>query len=116
MGTLEILPDTGVRMERYVAHGADCTGLAQVAGPGSCVDSPGAVQVYRRGKAVAVPAPFGRRRKVSAAEACGFKDEILAFLECLRTGRRPTPSLEESLQSMQVAEAVAAGRTYRRRT
>jgi len=114
-GTLEILPDTGVSAERYTVHGAETTGLAQIAGPGSCVDFPGTAQLYHRRKPVPLPNPFGRKRRVSVPEAAGFRDEILAFLDCLRTGRTPTPTLAESLQSLQAVEAIHAGRTYRRR-
>jgi len=59
--------------------------------------------------------PSGRTLKECKALApipCGFHAEILAFLDCLRTGRTPTPSLTESLQ---VLEAISKSRPYRLR-
>ena len=111
-GTLEILPDTGVSAERYVAHGPRTTGFAQVPGPRNCIDDPGACQLYHNGSAVRLPNPFGRLKEVPTPIACGFHAEILAFLDCLRTGRTPSPSLAESLQSLEVLEAISRDRGY----
>lgn len=115
MGTLEVMPDAGVSAERYVAHGPEATGFARVAGPGSCIDRPGGYEVYYRGQRVQTTDPFGGRRRVPVAEAAGFKGEILAFLDGLRSGRAPSPSLAESLPSLQVVEALSTGRSYRLR-
>jgi len=114
-GTQEILPDTGVQIERYVVHGRRATGFARIPGPGNCIDKPGDVAIYHDRKPVRLPNPFGRRRPISQPEACGFRAEILAFLDCLRTGRTPAPSLAESLQSLQVLEAISKNRPYRLR-
>jgi predicted dehydrogenase len=111
-GTLEVLPDVGVSVERYAAHGLSTTGFAQIQGPGSCLDQPGAAQLYHRGRPVPLPNPFGRPHKVSLPEACGFRAEILAFLDCLRTGRPPWPTLADSLQSLEVCETIGKGKTF----
>ena len=114
-GTLDVLPDVGVRAERYTAHGPRTTGFAQVPGPRNCIDDPGACQLYHAGKPVRLPNPFGRRRDVPTPIACGFHAEILAFLTCLTTDATPAPSLAESLQSLEVLEVISKNRTYRLR-
>lgn len=107
---MEMLPQVGVQMERYVGHAGSRTVVIDgLYGP--LTTYPGYLHLYDEGRlALALEAAAG---DPPPEEICGFYGESAAFVEALRDGRRPSPSLAEALPSLGIAEAVNAGRPWR---
>ena len=107
---MQMLPQVGVLIERYVGHAGPRT--VEIDGLfGPLTTYPGYLRRYDEGRLVEeVEAAAGDPPE---AEICGFYGESAAFVDALRAGRAPTPSLEEALPSVGIAEAVNAGRSWR---
>jgi myo-inositol 2-dehydrogenase / D-chiro-inositol 1-dehydrogenase len=118
LGTLEIRPEAGLQLERYELFGRDSVAIMR-SGMGSLIDQPGDCTVYRDGKALRLPDPLrpfrGMDAKLHEAASGGFYGAEANFVECLRSGRRLSPTVEECLRSVQIAEAVQAGRSWKAR-
>ncbi|HYF50529.1 MAG TPA: Gfo/Idh/MocA family oxidoreductase [Planctomycetota bacterium] len=117
-GTLNIRPQAGVQLERYEVFSPQTTVLIH-AGVGWLVDTPGSCTVYEGNKKQKIAdalAPY-RRYKDPLLEAMvsGFYGENAAFVAALRGEGPFTPSVEESLQSVAICEAVQHGRSWKRR-
>ncbi|HYE07022.1 MAG TPA: Gfo/Idh/MocA family oxidoreductase [Planctomycetota bacterium] len=115
MGTLEVRPEAGLDLERYELFGADSVAIMR-SGMGHLIDRPGSCDVYRDGKAVRLPDPLAPFRRMDAklheAASGGFYGAQAHFVDALRTGGRLSPTVEESLRSVEIAEAVQAGRDW----
>ena len=89
------------------------------AGVGWLIDAPGTCEIFENGKPVRISnalAPYRRfEKKLRYAAASGFFGENAHFVDALRGKASFTPSLEESLQSVEIAEAVQAGKNWKRR-
>jgi len=117
-GTLNIRPQAGVQLERYELF-APQTSVLIHAGVGWLVDTPGSCTVYVGNEKQKIPdvlKPY-RRFKDPLLEAMvsGFYGENEAFVKALRGEGPFTPSVEESLQSVEICEAVQNGRSWKRR-
>ena len=102
---LAFCPMAGGVVERAAVHGRDHTFYAQVP-MWDGFDTPGRLQHLERGEL---------RRDVKGEELAGsreafvhggFYGEYVAFLEALRAGRPPSPSLREARQSVAVAQCI----------
>lgn len=102
---LAFCPMAGAVVERAVVHGRDHTFYAYVP-MGGAFDAPGRLQHAEKGEL---------KREVKGDELAdppepfvhgGFYGEYVAFLDSLRAGRPPTPSLREARQSVAVAECI----------
>ena len=110
LGRLSILPETGMEAERYTAHGNDWT-VTLEAPLDWTVDYPGRL-VYFEGK----KRHFVQDNRLwpesmrDSLEITGFLGEVEHFIACVAGGGRPQPSVADCLQSMEIAEAVLAGK------
>ena len=109
-GRLTILPETGVEAERYQIHGNDWSLLLD-APLDWTVDYPGKLTYFegRRNFFVQDNSLWPETMRDNIA-ITGFLGESEHFLECLTAGAAPSPSLRDCLRSMQIAEAVLAGK------
>ncbi len=108
-GRLSVLPEAGLAVERYTVHAHGATTMLE-APLDWTVDYPGRILHYN-----------GRDRHFvqdnrnfppgDSAEVTGFLGESAHFIDCLLRGAKPSPSLAECLQSIQIAETVLAGRS-----
>jgi myo-inositol 2-dehydrogenase / D-chiro-inositol 1-dehydrogenase len=118
-GTLVIRPQAGVQLERYEVFSADCVTLIK-AGVGWLIDTPGSCTVYESNKEVKVPdalKPYARfKGDLRIAAVGGFYGEEARFVAALRGEAPFSPTVEESLQSVEIAEAVQAGKSWKRRS
>jgi myo-inositol 2-dehydrogenase / D-chiro-inositol 1-dehydrogenase len=118
VGTLTIRPQAGVQIERYELFGEQSVAVIE-AGVGWLVDKPGACTLYHAGKEVRLADPLKPFRsftgKLYDAATGGFFGSEANFVESLRTGKPLSPTLAESLQSVEIAEAVQAGRSWKAR-
>jgi predicted dehydrogenase len=117
-GTLVIRPQAGASIERYEIFGHNTVALIR-AGVGWLIDAPGTCEIFENNKPVRIAdalAPFKRfDKKLKYAAASGFFGENAHFVDALHGKAQFTPSLEESLQSVEIAEAVQAGRNWKRK-
>ncbi len=117
-GTYVVRPQSGVQIERYEIFGNEATAFVH-AGVGWLVDAPGACTLYEQNKAVTLPDPLrewakAKDEKLKSAIAGGFYGENEAFVDALAGKGKFTPSAEESIQSVEIADAVRAGRNWKR--
>jgi len=119
IGTLSIRPQAGIQLERYEIYGDQTVGIIQ-AGVGWLIDKPGSCTLYQAGKQVRLPDPLKPYRAFSGdlfeAAAGGFYGSEANFVESLRTGKSLAPTVHDSLQSVEIAEAVQAGRNWKARS
>ncbi|MBA2479688.1 MAG: Gfo/Idh/MocA family oxidoreductase [Planctomycetes bacterium] len=119
VGTLTIRPQAGIQLERYEVFGEQSMAIIH-AGVGWLIDKPGSCEVYSAGKPVRLPDPLKPYRaftgKLYDAATGGFYGSEANFVESLRTGNALSPDLAESLQSVEIAEAVQAGRSWKARS
>ena len=110
LGRLSILPETGVEAERYTVHGNDWT-VTLEAPQDWTVDYPGKLLFFEGRKRHFVQDnriwPVSMRDNL---EITGFLGEVESFIAFLAGGERPEPTLADCLQSMEIAEAVQAGK------
>jgi predicted dehydrogenase len=118
VGTLSIRPQIGAQLERYELFGERAVALIH-AGVGWLLDTPGSCALYDNNKRVKLPNPqpeLARARgPLKTAIAGGFFGENEAFVNALRGGGDFSPSVEDSLQSVEIVHAVQAGKNWRRR-
>ena len=102
---LEFCPLAGVVVERVAVHARDHTFYAHIP-MWEAFDAPGGVQHLEKGtlrgqvtgtEVAEVPAPCVHG---------GFYGEYVAFLDALRAGRPPSPSLKEARASVAVAQCI----------
>jgi len=99
---LAFFPAAGAVLERATIHAATHTLLLRIPMWGG-FDSPGRLQHLEGGRAIAdIAGEAGAEPFVLG----GFLGEYEAFLGDLAAGRVPSPSLDESRQSVQIAECV----------
>jgi myo-inositol 2-dehydrogenase / D-chiro-inositol 1-dehydrogenase len=107
-GRLAILPEVGLNVERYTVHAHNIT-LTLEAPLEWTIDFPGRV-IFHNG----ADRHFVQDNRIYAqrdpVETTGFFGESAHFLDCLINGGTPRPSLEDCLQSIEIAEAVQSGR------
>lgn len=119
-GTLSIRPVAGVRLEEYdlfagnrVARVRFCMGWPH--------DAPGDCRLYEGDRQLPVAdalKPFAKlraKKDLFGAIQAGFYGENAAFVEALATGKPMGPSLPESLASVEIGEAMQAGRRWKLR-
>nr|MBA2626908.1 Gfo/Idh/MocA family oxidoreductase [Gemmatimonadales bacterium]MBA3707941.1 Gfo/Idh/MocA family oxidoreductase [Planctomycetota bacterium] len=118
VGTLTIRPQCGVQLERYEVFGQQSAVIIH-AGVGWLIDKPGRCSAFHAGKPVKLPDPLkpyrGMTGKLYEAATGGFYGSEAAFVESLRIGKALSPTLEESLRSVEIVEAVQAGRNWKAR-
>ena len=118
-GTYTVRPQSGVQIERYEIFGQETVAFVH-AGVGWLVDAPGGCTLYEKNKPVALPDPLrawakAKGDKLKSAIAGGFYGENKAFVDAL-VGKGPfTPSAEESLESVEIADAVRGGKNWKRK-
>jgi len=116
-GTLNVRPQAGVQLERYELF-APQTSVLIHAGVGWLVDTPGSCTVYVGNEKQKIPdalAPYKRfKNPLLEAMVSGFYGENAAFVAALRGEGPFKPSVEESLQSVAICEAVQNGRSWKR--
>jgi predicted dehydrogenase len=117
-GSLCVRPEGGVQLERYELFGNGAVATIN-AGVGWLVDKPGNCTVYHDNRRVKLPDPLapyaGFRKDLLDAATGGFYGAEAAFVDSLHRDTRFSPSLEESLPTVEIAEAIQAGRNWRRR-
>ncbi len=102
---LAFCPMAGAVVERAVVHGRDHTFYAYVP-MGDAFDAPGRLQHLEKGE-LTHDAKGGELADSSEPFVHGgFYGEYVAFLDALRSGRPPSPSLREARQSVAVAECI----------
>ena len=113
LGRLSILPEVGFEAERYTIHGHNST--IQLEAPLEwTIDYPGRI-LFFKGRDI----HFIQDNRIlpetmrDSLEITGFLGESFHFLESLTTGRKPGPSLEECLQSIEIVEAIQEGKNIR---
>jgi len=112
-GRLSILPETGMEAERYTVHGNNWT-ITLEAPLDWTVDYPGRLLFFEGRKRHFIQDnrlwPESMRDHL---EITGFLGEVEHFIACLAGGDRPQPSLADCLQSVEIAEAVLAGKNVK---
>jgi len=117
-GTLAVRPQAGVNLERYELFGNEAVASIH-AGVEWLLDAPGSCTLYEKNKRVKLSDPLRewkkiRNKKLKAAIAGGFYGENEAFVDAL-TGKRPfAPGVLETIETVEIAEAVRAGKHWRR--
>jgi myo-inositol 2-dehydrogenase/D-chiro-inositol 1-dehydrogenase len=107
---LAFCPVAGVLVERAaaLAHGHS---LFLHVPMWSGVDSPGRLWHFAQGRLAADVSGERVGDGTALFELGGFYRETVAFLDAVGTGRAPSPSLRESRQSVEMAEAIRSRRT-----
>jgi myo-inositol 2-dehydrogenase / D-chiro-inositol 1-dehydrogenase len=117
-GTLVIRPQAGVQLERYEVFSTGCVTLIR-AGVGWLVDTPGSCTLYENNREIRLPdplKPYARfKGDLHTAAVGGFYGEEARFVAALRGEEPFSPTVEESLQSVEIVEAAQAGRNWKRR-
>jgi predicted dehydrogenase len=102
----EILPACGMLDESYTLFGARHTIRYILPWTGGTVDQDGEAQLWVEGE-------LKESERWSADPlhlSSGIYGEAVEFISALREGRRPSPSAEEAVDSVALAEAVQEGR------
>jgi len=107
---LAFCPVAGVVVERAEVHARDHTLFLEIP-MWNAFDAPGRLVHLARG--AVVEESRGPREGNGAApfELGGFYDQYVAFFEALAAGRTPAPTLAETRQSVEIAEAMRARRS-----
>jgi len=117
-GTLSIRPQSGANLEHYDLFGENCTAMIN-AGSGWELDMPASLAVYHDKKLLRLADPLGKYRRFRSAlhaAACGgWYRANERFVASLAGGAKLSPTVEECLPSVEIAEAVQAGRSWKRR-
>ncbi len=102
----DILPACGMLDESYMLYGPRWAISYSLPWSGGAVKSDGEAQLWVEGEL--------RERRSWPLEpqhlSSGFYGEAVEFISALREGRRPSPSAEEAVESVALAEAVQEGR------
>jgi predicted dehydrogenase len=108
---IAICPEAGTEMERLTLNAGGRTWLVDLPGV-EPVDPPGAILQFVRGERTAsiTEADLGGGRDVW--ERTGFYGENATFFEALQAGRRPDGVVEDSLQSVEIAECIRARKDH----
>ncbi|MEA2064148.1 MAG: Gfo/Idh/MocA family oxidoreductase [Gemmatimonadota bacterium] len=110
-GRLTIMPEAGLNAERYTVH-ASGRSLIFHAPLEWTVDFPGRISCFSgRREHYTVDDSILPPAVNEPVEVTGFLAESAHFLECLETGAVPSPSVEECLQSLEIAEAIRNGQS-----
>jgi predicted dehydrogenase len=102
----DILPTCGVVEESYTLFGRNCTILSHLPWTGGKAVSEGRAELWVQGDLK----ESHRWQTLPLHLSSGFYQEASAFIAALREGRRPSPSAEEAVDSVALAEAVQQGR------
>ncbi len=104
-GRCDILPACGMLDESYTLFGPTKSVTCSLPWAAGSVTTDGKASLWSEGESRASESwPYGPH-DVSG----GFYGEACEFLSALKQGRRPSPSAEESVDSVAAAEAVQAG-------
>ena len=120
VGALEIRPQSGAHLERYEIFGPESIAFVN-AGVGWLLDAPGTCTLFEKNQPIKLPDPLlemkkvQKNKKLAAAISGGFFGENEAFVNALSGKGKFAPSVEESLQSVEIAEAVQAGKSWKRK-
>ena len=104
-GRMEMLPQVGVQSERYSGHAGDYTCIADGL-TDWLTHYPGFYEGYERGKLVE---RLENEDSEPPERICGFWGESAAFVEALRAQKALSPTVSDSLRSIEIAWAVQAG-------
>ncbi len=102
-GRCDILPTCGITEETYTLFGRDRSIVSSL--PWVSVD--GKAELSIDGKVVESEGRPAQPSNVSS----GFYGETIEFISALREGRRPSPSPQESVDSVVLAETVQEGKS-----
>ena len=102
---LAFCPVAGVMVERAAAH-AHGQSLYLHVPMWSGVDSPGRLWHFTGGTLAAESSGDQVGDGTALFELGGFYRETVAFLDCVATGRAPSPGLRESRQSVEIAQRI----------
>jgi predicted dehydrogenase len=118
VGTFAVRPEAGAQLERYEVFSEKAVVLIK-AGVGWLLDTPGHCEVYHENKPEKVLdalKPYANfKGDLAIAAAGGFYGENAAFIAALHGEIPFTPTLEQSLQSMEIVEALQQGKSWKRR-
>jgi hypothetical protein len=105
-------------MERYEVFGDDSYAHID-AGVRVWIDRPGSIEVTRANKVVRIKDPLAPYRSFSgqlrAAAYGGWYGANATFVAALASGGPMAPAVDECLESVVIAEAIQAGKNWRRR-
>lgn len=105
-GQCDILPACGMLDESYTLYGSHHSIAYRLPWSGGAAESDGEAQLWVEGERKAWESwPLNPQHLSS-----GFYGEAVEFIAALREGRRPTPSAQDAVASVALAEAVQAGR------
>lgn len=105
-GRCDIIPTAGVLEESYALFGANSGTIVNLPYGAESGDVPGRTELWVDGERA-------RSKQWPAAPhylAWGIYNEDVEFISALKEGRKPSPSVEESVDSVALAEAVQDGR------
>ncbi len=98
-------PAAGTVLERIAIHGLQMTFTVDLP-IWESFDSPGTLRVWQQNHLLREI----RGTREEDHKSWGFQAQLESFLNCLRTGRKPFPGLEEVRQSVALMEAMREGR------
>ena len=107
---LAFCPVAGVVVERAEAHARDHTFFLEIP-MWNAFDAPGRFVHLARGTVVEELSGPHEGEGAAPFELGGFYDQYVAFFDALTEGRTPTPTLAETRQSVEIAEAMRARRS-----
>ena len=102
---MKFFPRSGASVERYEVHSNDVSAFLHSPQTYS-TDYPGRLVVHRGGQPVETIE--GRDEDGVLANA-GFADEYRDFFRCVRSGKPTRSTLQSSIESMRIAEAIERG-------
>jgi predicted dehydrogenase len=106
-GRCDILPTCGVVEESYVLFGSNQTIVSHLPWiGGATIQAEGKAELWVQGEMKGAE----RWPALPLHLSSGFYQEATAFIAALKEGRRPSPSAEEAVDSVALAEAVQEGR------
>jgi predicted dehydrogenase len=119
IGTFVARPQAGLKIERYEVFAHESLALVHAGIFPKYLDGSGACLLYERNQPVRLPDPLARfrafRGPLRSAAIGGFFGEQERFVMALHGKAAFEPAVAETLQSVEIVEAVQAGRRWKRR-
>jgi predicted dehydrogenase len=110
--SLLLKPTSGARVERFVVSGDTYT-IHATGSTDWLTDYPGSVELHHDGKVTKVKLPPNHDGVPAKLYWGGFYGEVAEFVEAIRKGRAPAPSVAEVAHSVKVCERIQTGRSGR---
>jgi predicted dehydrogenase len=108
---IAICPAAGTEMERLTLNAGGTTWLVDLPGV-EPVDPPGTILQFHRGERTTSITEADLGGGMDVWERTGFYGENATFFDDLQAGRRPAGGVEDSLQSVEIAECIRAGKDH----